>query len=168
MIAAPAWQASEMYDLHVRPTRLGRVMLSAAWMPALGAWSAWSLVTDRGDAAQSVRHERLARLLHQQVAPLIGTALSTWRDRSVAPLSATRRRVLEALLEGAGEADIARRTCRSRSAVHEHVTALYRHFDVGSRGELGGFFFRRRPVPAVRAAVPASSAAWLGRPWAGG
>jgi DNA-binding CsgD family transcriptional regulator len=166
VISAPAWQASEMYDRHVRPTRLGEAMLSAVWLPQLGSWSAWSLVTDRGDPAPSSRHERLARLLHQRVAPLIGTHLSTWRDRTVDTLSATRRRVLEALLDGHGEPDIARRSCRSRSAVHEHVTAIYRHFGVSSRGELGAFFLRRRPGAAGRAAGPQPLVAWLDRPWA--
>ena len=164
-IAASAWQSSEMYDRHVRPTRLGRVTLSAVWLPHLACWSAWSLVTDRGDATQSLRQERLVRLLHQQVAPLIGAGLSTWRDRSVATLSGTRRGVLAALLDGQGEPDIARRTCRSRSAVHEHVTAIYRHFGVSSRGELGAFFLRRRPAPAGRGAAAWSPAAWLNRPW---
>ena len=168
MIAAPVWRASAMYDRHVRPTRLGEAMLSAVWLPHLSAWSAWSLVTDRGDATQSLRHERLARFLHRQVAPLVGTELSTWRDCIVATLSATRRGVLEALLDGHGEPDIARQACRSRSAVHEHVTAIYRHFGVSSRGELGAVFLRRRAAATGRAARPPSPVAWLDRPWAGG
>ena len=166
VMAVPEWQASEMYDRHVRPTRLGEAILSAVWMPQLGSWSAWSLVTDRGDPAPSPKHERLARLLHLQVAPLVGTQLSTWRDRTMGTLSATRRRVLEALLDGHGEPDIARRTCRSRSAVHEHVTAIYRHFGVRSRGELGAFFLRRRPAAKGTEVEPPPPMAWLDRPWA--
>ncbi len=168
VIDAPAWQSSEMYDRHVRPTRLGKAMLSAVWLPHLSSWSAWSLVTDRGDPVQSPRHERLARLLHQQIAPLIGTQLSTWRDRTVATLTVTRRRVLEALLDGQGEPRIAAEAHRSRSAVHEHVTELYRHFGVRSRGELAAFFLRRRPSVAGRTAGPQSLDRWLDRPWAGG
>ena len=164
-IDTPAWQSSEMYDRHVRPTRLGRVVLSAVWMPHLSAWTVWSLVTDRGDPAQSTRQARLVRLLHRQVAPLVGTALSTWRDRNLAALSDTRRGVLEALLDGQSEPGIARQSCRSHAAVHEHVTALYRHFDVNSRGELAAFFLRRRPVPLGRPPTAYSPSGWLNRPW---
>lgn len=159
------WASSPMYDRHVRPTRLGQAMLSAAWVPNLSAWSSWSLVTERGDPLPTPRNERLIRLLHQQIAPLIGTYLSTWRDRTISPLSAVRRQVLDALLDGQSEADIARDTFRSRSAVHEHVTALYRHFAVSSRGELAAFFLRGRPVTAGRAGSP-SLDAWLDRVWA--
>jgi DNA-binding CsgD family transcriptional regulator len=164
VIAAPMWHGSEMYQCHVGPTRLGKAMLSAVWLPQLGLWSAWSLVTDRGDASQSIRHERLARLLHQQIAPLIGTALSTWRDRTVDTVSATRRRVLEQLLEGLSEPEITSKAFRSRSAIHEHVTAIYRHFGVNSRAELSAFFLRRQPAAAGGTAIPESLDDWLDRP----
>jgi DNA-binding CsgD family transcriptional regulator len=167
VISAPAWHGSEMYQRHVGPTRLGQAMLSAVWLPQLGLWSAWSLVTDRADAAQSTRHERLARLLHRQIAPLIGTSLSTWRDRTVDTVSPTRRRVLEDLLEGLSEPDIASKACRSRSAIHEHVTAIYRHFGVNSRSELSAFFLRRLPTAAGRGVLPPSLEDWLDRPGRG-
>ena len=165
VIATPVWHSSQMYDRHVRPTLLGEAMLSAVWVPRLESWSVWSLVTDRSDPPQTRRHERLARLMHRQVAPLIGTTLSTWRDRTVSPLTIVRRHVLEALLDGRSEPDIAADLSRSRSAVHEHVTALYRHFGVHSRAELAAFFLRRRPIPAGSAARRPALSSWLDGRW---
>jgi DNA-binding CsgD family transcriptional regulator len=164
VIVAADWWSSEMYDRHVRPTRLGEALLSAVWVPRLQSWNAWSLVTDRGDAAPSPRNERLVRLLHHQLAPFIGTELATWRDRNASDLSDTRRRVLQALLDGHSEPDIARQAYRSRSAVHEHVSAIYRHFGVGSRGELAAYFLRRRPTAADKANTPSANL-WLDKPW---
>jgi DNA-binding CsgD family transcriptional regulator len=165
IIAASQWESSEMYDRHVRPTRLGQVLLSGVWLPHLSCWTAWSLVTDRGDQAPGTRNERLIRMLHRQIAPLVGTKLSTWRDRNVSWLTPTRRRVLESLLDGKSEPEIAKDSFRSRSAVHEHVTAVYRHFGVRSRGDLGAFFLRRKPVPSQAPVVPPLPRDWLDRPW---
>ena len=166
VIAAPTWQASEMYDRHVRPTRLGQATLSAVWLPHVQCWSAWSLVTDRGEIPLRTRSERVLRLLHQQIAPLVGTRLSTWRDRNVSTLSITRRRVLMGLLDGHTETEIAVRSSRSPAAVHEHVTAIYRHFNVRSRSQLAAFFLRQKPAPAGRSTDSSAPQKWLDRQWA--
>ena len=166
LIGRADWLASPMYDRHVRPTRLGEVTLSARWVPYLDAWSVFSLVTDRGAPAPGRRNGLLVRMLHAKIAPLVGTTLTTWRDRTLETVSATRRRVLELLLDGHNETKIADDLYRSRPAVHEHVTALYRHFNVGSRAELAAIFLRRRPVPRHDDARLPDLDAWLARPFA--
>lgn len=167
VIDVKEWQSSEMYDRHIRPTQLGEAMLSAVWLPQRQSWSAWSLVTDRGERSHTSRGQRLVRLLHQQIAPLIGVVLSTSRDRTIAPLSSVRRQVLQMLLDGLAEAHIATALHRSHSAIHEHVTALYRHFGVRSRAELSAFFLQRRVIPNDAKDV-ASADAWLRRRWTNG
>ncbi|MFQ5806004.1 MAG: LuxR C-terminal-related transcriptional regulator [Phycisphaerae bacterium] len=52
------------------------------------------------------------------------------------PLSRRQRQVLERLMTGKSEKQIAFELRLARSTVHEYVTALHRRFDVCSRGEL--------------------------------
>jgi DNA-binding CsgD family transcriptional regulator len=53
-----------------------------------------------------------------------------------ADLSPRMRQTLERLLSGDGEKQVAARLKLSPHTVHVYVKALYRHFDVSSRGEL--------------------------------
>jgi DNA-binding CsgD family transcriptional regulator len=157
------WYASEIYDHHVRPTRIGTAMMSAIRMPHRSTWSVWCLTNDRSDKALTERQERLMAMLHESVAPLIGTRLCAAHQRSVNGLSARRRDVLGLLLAGQTEKEIARNLCRSRGAVHEHVSFLYKHFGVSSRAELAAYFIERRPVDG--GTTPRFDAAtWLKRP----
>ena len=150
------WERSEMYDRYVRPTQLGQGIMSGVWMEQTRTWSCWSLVNDRSDGKLTTRHQRITRLLHRQIAGMVGTTLSTWRDRTVSTLSNVRRGVLDALLQGESEQQIADTMFRSRSAIHEHVSSLYRHFNVTSRSQLSAFFMRRQPKPAGASPTPPS------------
>ena len=101
------------------------------------------------------RHaQRILHLLHREIAPLVGTRLTTWRHRGLHGLSPRQRQTLECLLEGDSEKQVAHRLGLRRSTVHEYVTALHRHFRVSSRGELLAYFLRRQPEPQPRATPP--------------
>ncbi len=60
-----------------------------------------------------------------------------------AGMSPRQRQVLEFLLVGDGEKQIAAKLGISKNTVHNYVTALYRHFDVSSRSELMAIFIAR-------------------------
>jgi DNA-binding NarL/FixJ family response regulator len=68
-------------------------------------------------------------------------------------LSRRERQVLVALLGGASEKQAAQAINVSRHTVHIYVKALYRHFDVASRGELLARFIPE----AIRNAIAAGS-----------
>lgn len=150
LIDGRRWQASEIYDHHIRPTRIGQGIMSAIWMPHRGTWSVWCLTNDRSDGALTERQERLMGTLHEAIAPLIGTRLCAAHQRSLSGLSARRREVLSLLLAGRTEKEIADQLYRSRGAVHEHVAFLYEHFGVRSRAELSAYFIDRRPLDGGR------------------
>lgn len=67
---------------------------------------------------------------------LLGAEYSRPLTRSIPGLSNRHAETLERLLAGDSEKQIAGRMGVSRNTVHVYVTALYRHFDVSSRGEL--------------------------------
>jgi DNA-binding CsgD family transcriptional regulator len=77
---------------------------------------------------------------------LLGAGYSRPPTRSIPGLSNRHAETLEWLLAGDSEKEIAARMGVSRNTVHVYVTALYRHFNVSSRGELLARFVRR-PSP---------------------
>jgi len=88
-----------------------------------------------GDAAYTVREQRILRLFVAGLAPLIGAKLATL-PRDGAGLSPRMRQVLALLLRGLSEKQVAGRLGISRHTVHDYVKALHKHFGVSSRGEL--------------------------------
>lgn len=90
------------------------------------------------------RERRLAHLFHHELARLMGPVLLREPDRIVSGLPPRLRQVLDLLLEGEGEKQVATRLGISRSTVHEYVVNLYRRFDVSSRAELLAHCLRRR------------------------
>ena len=64
-------------------------------------------------------------------------------EPGVMGISAAERRVLELLLEGLAEKEVARRLKLSRHTVHNHVRKIYRAVNVRSRAELLAQFVPR-------------------------
>ncbi|MFO0947200.1 MAG: LuxR C-terminal-related transcriptional regulator [Planctomycetota bacterium] len=103
---------------------------------------------ERGYAFLSLRRgwqERPFPLRARHILALFGstTGRLLWSpEPSVDPrstpsgLSARRCEVLQHLLNGASEKEIATQLCRSPHTVHRHVTDLYRYFGVSTRAEL--------------------------------
>lgn len=95
-----------------------------------------------------------ARVVHrvqETLAGHYGRALWFSTQPNVADLSVRPREVLDCLLDGDGEKQVALRLGIHSATVHDHVKRLYRHFGVSSRAELLAYFLRRsRPrLPAT-------------------
>ena len=92
------------------------------------------------------REVELLRLLHDEIAPLIGVRLATEEHLCRNGLSRRLAETLTLLLEGHSEKEVAAALSLSPRTVHDYVTTLYKHFEVSSRSELLAYFIRRRPV----------------------
>jgi len=108
---------------------------------------------DRPHGAEKfgAREVAILKLLHDEIAPLVGVRLATEEHLCRDGLSKRLRETLELLLEGLSEKQVARELELSAKTVHEYVGMLYKHFQVSSRGELLAYFIRR--TPAARATV---------------
>jgi DNA-binding CsgD family transcriptional regulator len=93
------------------------------------------------------REVALLKILHDEIAPLVGVRLTTEAHLSRDGLSTRLRETLSLLLDGLSEKQVARRMHLSTGTVHEYVGVLYKHFRVSSRGELLAYFVRRTPAP---------------------
>lgn len=69
-------------------------------------------------------------------------------------LSPRLRRVLEHLLAGQSEKQVARTVGLTRNTVHEYVKSIYRHFGVGSRAELFARLTESDAAPPTAAGRP--------------
>jgi DNA-binding CsgD family transcriptional regulator len=92
------------------------------------------------------REVALLKLLHDEVAPLIGVRLATERHLCRDGLSRRLNETLSLLLEGRSEKEAAAAMGLSGGTVHDYVTMLYEHFRVSSRAELLAYFIRRAPA----------------------
>jgi DNA-binding CsgD family transcriptional regulator len=99
----------------------------------------------------AAREVALLKLLHDEIAPLVGVRLTTENHVSRNGLSKRLRETLSLLLEGQSEKQIATAMNLSGRTVHDYVTRLYEHFRVCSRAELLAYFIRRQPIARERA-----------------
>lgn len=97
------------------------------------------------------REVALMKLLHDEIAPLIGVRLTTEEHLSRDGLSKRLRETLTLLLDGRSEKEVASAMQIGSRTVHDYVTALYEHFQVSSRAELLAYFIRRQPILRERA-----------------
>ena len=81
----------------------------------------------------SVQHKRV---MIAEFCRLLGSSFSAPPPDPTAGLPPRHVQTLQRLLEGDSEKQIARHLGVSPHTVHVYVKALYRHFDVNSRGEL--------------------------------
>ena len=97
------------------------------------------------------REVTLLKLLHDEIAPLVGVRLATEEHLCRDGLSTRLRQTLSLLLDGLSEKQAARELGIATKTIHDYVTMLYRHFNVTSRAELLAYFIRRTPQPRALA-----------------
>lgn len=93
-----------------------------------------------------MREVSLLKLLHDEIAPLVGMRLATEEHVCRDGLSKRLRETLSLLLEGQSEKQVASVLGLGTRTVHDYVSRLYEHFHVSSRAELLAYFVRRRPL----------------------
>jgi hypothetical protein len=80
------------------------------------------------------REVAILRLLHDEVAPLIGVRLATEEHLCRDGLSKRLRETLSLLLQGMSEKQVATELDLSTKTVHEYVGMLYKHFKYPHEG----------------------------------
>jgi len=129
------WLASMHYNEYVRPCGLNDRIASSLRLPGSNAIQAIVLHRAAADGKYSRRSVRLMRVFHHELSMALGTRLQM-EAPVVEPLPARLRDVLEGLVRGEAEKQIARRLGLSPNTVNRHVQRLYRRLEVRSRGEL--------------------------------
>lgn len=130
------WLRSAHYNEYVRPCGLNDRIASSLQLPGSEAVQAIVLHRAAADGKYSRRAVRLMRVFHHELSMALGTRLMMEAPRTLEPLPDRLRDVLDGLIRGEAEKQIARRLGLSPNTVNRHVQRLYRRLDVRSRGEL--------------------------------
>ncbi|GIK19966.1 MAG: LuxR family transcriptional regulator [Leptolyngbya sp. PLA2] len=142
-----SWYRSRAFNEIHRRSGIDDYVISLQRLPVGGLCHSLWIHRPVGAPPFGRRHWWMLRYVHERVGRLVGGPLASAVEPSVSDLTPRRRQILDGLLDGDSEKQIAYRLDLSRPTVHEHVMAVYRHFGVSSRGELMAWFVGRTRPP---------------------
>ena len=137
------WYRSDIYNEYRKPSRLDDQLTSVCRVEGKGAITAIALHRCPGERPFSSRERSILNLFHEELGRLVGRALVSGLEPRPDELSLRMRQTLTCLIEGDSEKQAAARLGVSYATAHQYVTALYRFFNVHSRGELMSFAVKR-------------------------
>jgi DNA-binding CsgD family transcriptional regulator len=136
------WYRWSLYQDYFRPTRLDSLVSFGKLTPG-DTFHFGCFQRALGDRPFGEREKAQLQLAHEELVPLIGTALASVSEPRLTDLTPRQRQVLSCLLEGDGEKQVAARLGIGIATVHTYVKALYSHYHVSGRAELLAWFLRR-------------------------
>lgn len=142
VVSDEEWYASPLFNEYQKLCQVDDCVYSVVHLPQCDLTQSVSLHRAPDDRPFGEWERRVVHWLHYELAPLLGRQLATAQDPPFR-LAPRLRQTLDCLLEGDSEKQIALRLGLSRQTIHDYVKALYRHFDVSSRGELLALWVRR-------------------------
>lgn len=137
------WYRSRTFNERHKASGLDHYIMSIHRIPGRQTSSSIWVHRKVGDKPFGRRERMMLQVMHGAVAPLIGVRLASAEEHTPSGLPPRRREVLDHLLRGESEKEVAAALGISPATTHEHVTAIYRHFGVSSRGELMARFVSR-------------------------
>jgi DNA-binding CsgD family transcriptional regulator len=140
------WYNSVQFCDYLRRAELDHLVLSLQ-RTSIGPdhFCGLTIMRSLGESKFSRRDKAFLSMLHRELAPMVGRQLAAAHEPSAMHLSPRLRQVLDCLLEGDGEKQVAARLGLTPQTVNQYVKAVYRQFGVNSRGELMARWIRRRP-----------------------
>ena len=136
LVSNAVWYRSAAFNDYHRPANVDDQLTSIYQVSETGVISVISLHRALREGEFSPRQQRLLSFFHGELGPLIGQSLASHTDAGFDRLSRRLRETLACLLEGDSEKRVASRLGLSQATIHQYVTTLYRHFNVGSRAQL--------------------------------
>jgi DNA-binding CsgD family transcriptional regulator len=134
-------------------TEFGEVYLVAGIDHNIGCFQAIPGVVDevygsyllraKGRPDFTPRDRMIVQLAFASIKPMVGHQLARSAEPSPSDLSPRVRQVLQCVLEGDGDKQIATRMQISKYTVNQYLKVIYKHFHVSSRAELQARWIRR-------------------------
>ena len=146
LVADDEWDRSEFVNDELRARGFDEGMI-ARCPTATGPTYLVTVMRSVGERPFDSRVGRVVGRLLTELAPHLGRALWLTTQPHVGELTPRRRQVLDGLLDGDSEKQVARRLGLHAATVHDHVKAIYTHFGVTTRAELLALFLRRHRSP---------------------
>ncbi len=138
------WYRCKHFDVLQRVAGVNALMYSFRHVPGShDDFNAIMANREIGRPEFNERERRLAAFLHRELAPLIGGPLARFAEPSPSKLAPRVRQVLQCLLEGDSDKQIAARLKLSPYTVNQYTKTIYRHFGASGRAELLARWVRR-------------------------
>ncbi|HEX6961301.1 MAG TPA: helix-turn-helix transcriptional regulator [Lacipirellula sp.] len=134
-----AWYGSAAFCDYLRPSGVDDGLMSIV-IAADGQADAIALFQPAGQQRFTPRDRRLLRLFHTELAPHLTTELAPPGCDPISRLPPRLRDVLQALLEGDSEQQVAIRLGLTTNSAHQYVKAVYRRLGAHTRAELMAMF----------------------------
>jgi DNA-binding CsgD family transcriptional regulator len=145
------WYALPEVQEVLRPSNVDGMIISRRLCGNLPGWGDGLMLLFAWEQQPSERDRQLVQLLHDEVAPLVGGPLATRAEAAPSDLPHRKQQILEWLLLGATDKQIAASLHIARPTASEYVSDVLRHFNVKSRTELLAAFLKRyRPSRGVQ------------------
>jgi DNA-binding CsgD family transcriptional regulator len=131
------WHRSETFRRYMRPAGIDSRIISFYRLP-YDVRTVTAITLHRGteDPSFGLREARLVHYFHHELSRMLGRELATVAGTKTSGLPLRQRQVLDCLLNGDSEKQVARRLGLSPHTVHTHINRLHQRFGVQSRGEL--------------------------------
>jgi DNA-binding CsgD family transcriptional regulator len=140
-----SWTATLDYQKAFRPIRMKNALWCIRTLPGVAADESSGIHLLRsGDQDFGPRDRAIVEETHAALVPLIGGPLARFADPSPMALVPQVRRVLQCMLEGDSDKQIAFRMRLSTYTVNQYTKVVFRHFRVRGRTELMARWIRRR------------------------
>jgi DNA-binding CsgD family transcriptional regulator len=161
-----AWYGSDYVNQLARPAGVDHPIVSKLTLVD-GGVTVLVLFRAFGEKPFTARERELAGMFHRSAGKLLrhkqatpthckASLLNVEEDQRSASLPPRLKSVLERLLAGDSEKQVAYHLGLSKHTVHEYVKALYRRLDVNSRGELMALFVEPAAITKVAPSAPAT------------
>ncbi len=152
LIADGAWYASDFFVKYSTPAGVDHNLSVVYPLAAANSVIGTGVMRRHGRARFSDREQGLAYALNAELGWFYESIAAPLErpGAAAAGLRPRLKRVLEHLLAGQSEKQVARTIGVTRDTVHEYVKQIYKHYGVGSRAEL-----LARVLPASPPPVPA-------------
>ncbi len=137
------WYVSQELKEHRAACGQDDMMISCQTVPNRNLLHCLTLNHASGGPKFSDRDQRLVRLIHETLTSMMGTTLTLDIKPSIGSLPPRLQEVLELLMKGQSEKEIATQLSLSRNTIHSYVTDIYRRFKVNSRSELLTTLYRQ-------------------------
>ena len=146
LVADRDWCSSPYFRVHHDPMGFGHHLICFQTLPGGGdKVSGITLVREKAERRDfRTRDQALVQAAHDAVVQLVGGPLAGFEEPSPADLPPRVRQVLQCLLEGDGDKQVALRLGLARHTVNQYAKVIFRHFGVSSRPELLARWVRRR------------------------
>lgn len=143
LVADREWRLGDELNEDRRPLRQDETLIGIHRFGDHGVHQVFSVNRAVGGKRFDGRERAILRLFVAEANALVGATLAVDEAGPFAGLGPRLRQVLDALVEGDSEKQVASRLGLSRHTVHDYVKDLYRRLGVGSRGEMLAYYLRR-------------------------